>query len=51
MLKDYLAARHQLFSMDYQEIDPDIFADELDSNGYPDAERIAAVVAVITRLV
>ena len=50
-LKDYLAPRHQLFSMDYQEIDPDIFADELDANGYPGAERIAAVVAIITRLV
>lgn len=50
-LKSYLAPRHQLFSMDYQEIDPDIFADELDAPGYPDAERIAAVVAVITRLV
>lgn len=39
------------FSMQYHEIDPDIFADELDSGAYADAERIAAVVLVIKRLI
>jgi hypothetical protein len=35
--------------MSYAEIDPDIFGEELDSPGYEQVERIAAVGAVIEK--
>ena len=37
------------FDLDYTEIDPDIFGGQLASPAYRDAERIAAIGAVITR--
>ena len=36
-------------SLDYRELDPDIFGEQLDQPGYEDVERIAAVGAIITR--
>ena len=33
----------------YEEIDPDVFGEELETENYHEAERIAAVLAVITR--
>ena len=36
-------------SLRYEEIDPDIFGDELDQPGYAQVERIAAIGAVIER--
>lgn len=50
-LQLHMASQQHRFSMQYTEIDPDIFADELDTGAYADAERIAAVVLVLTRLV
>lgn len=50
-LQVHMASQQHRFSMQYNEIDPDIFADELDTGAYADAERIAAVVLVLTRLV
>ena len=50
-LQVHMASQPHRFSMQYNEIDPDIFADELDTGAYADAERIAAVVLVLTRLV
>lgn len=50
-LQVHMASQQHRFSMQYTEIDPDIFADELDTGAYADAERIAAVVLVLTRLV
>lgn len=38
------------FQLTYQEMDSDIFAEELEQEGYPDAERIAAVILIIERL-
>lgn len=38
------------YRLTYQQIDPDIFAEELNQQVYPNAERIAAVVLTITRL-
>ncbi len=49
-LQSLMAPRQALFSMHYEEIDPDIFADELSEAIYPGAERIAAVVLTINRL-
>lgn len=49
-LQALMASRYASFSMQYEEIDPDIFADELNEAVYPDAERIAAVVLTIERL-
>ncbi|VWX54722.1 methyltransferase [Novosphingobium sp. 9U] len=37
------------FAIDYRELDPDIFSEELDSPAYSDVERIAAVGLVLTR--
>lgn len=37
------------FTLDYREIDPDVFSDELRRDAYGGVERIAAVAAVITR--
>jgi hypothetical protein len=37
------------FSLDYRELDPDIFGDELDKPAYADVDRIAAVGAVLTK--
>ena len=37
-------------SLQYREIDPDIFGEEISRPGYEEVERIAAVGAVITRL-
>jgi precorrin-6B methylase 2 len=36
-------------TLDYAELDPDIFGEQLDAPGYEDVERIAAVGAVIVR--
>jgi methylase of polypeptide subunit release factors len=36
-------------TLDYAEIDPDIFGEQLDEPGYEQVERIAAIGAVITR--
>ena len=36
-------------TLDYSEIDPDIFGEELDEPPYADVERIAAVAAIIER--
>ena len=35
--------------LDYEELDPDIFGEDLDQPGYQDVERIAAVGALVTR--
>lgn len=37
-------------ALDYRELDPDVFGEELDQPGYADVERIAVVGAVATRL-
>ncbi|XID74884.1 methyltransferase [Alkanindiges sp. WGS2144] len=50
-LTEFMQAHKQQFSLHYQEVDPDIFADELNEPHYADAERIAAVVIKIRRLV
>ncbi len=50
-LQMHMASYQHKFSMQYHELDPDIFADELDTGAYADAERIAAVVLIITRLI
>jgi len=42
-----LCAR-QAARLDYREIDPDVFGEELDTEAYADVERIAAVGAVVT---
>jgi hypothetical protein len=44
-----LRARLQDFDIAYREVDPDIFGEELGTPAYADVERLAAVVAVITR--
>jgi len=36
-------------SLDYRELDPDVFGEELDQPGYADVDRIAVVGAVATR--
>lgn len=38
------------FHWEYQEVDPDIFGDELVQRGYENVERIAAVVLTVRRL-
>lgn len=38
------------FKVAYQQLDPDIFAEELNQQVYPEAERIAAVLLTVTRL-
>lgn len=43
-----LCRQHSL-QMEYAELDPDVFGEELQNPGYVDVERIAAVGAVITR--
>lgn len=50
-LHEALAARldARQFSLEYAEIDPDIFGEQLAAPAYQDVERIAAVGAVITR--
>ena len=50
-LRDALADRVDPadFSLDYAELDPDIFGDLLDAKAYQDVERIAAIGAVLTR--
>lgn len=48
-ITQHLAEYNQKFSLDYQLIDPDIFAEELSEPGYAGAERIAAVAISITR--
>ena len=35
--------------LDYRELDPDIFGDQLDHPGYEEVERIAAIGAVVTK--
>jgi methylase of polypeptide subunit release factors len=36
--------------LEYEELDPDVFGEQLDEPGYGDVERIAAVGAVVVRL-
>lgn len=48
-VQQHLAEFGVQFSFNYQLIDPDIFADELNEQDYPGAERIAAVVLTISR--
>lgn len=38
------------FSWTYAEVDPDVFGEELDTETYANAERIAAVVLTVTRI-
>jgi SAM-dependent methyltransferase len=38
------------FEWTYQEMDPDVFGEELETPGYQQAERIAAVVLTVTRI-
>lgn len=38
------------FSWSYREVDPDVFGEELETETYSGAERIAAVVLTVTRL-
>lgn len=45
----HLAQYAAQFSLKYQLIDPDIFAEELNELVYPGAERIAAVLLTVTR--
>lgn len=45
-LDDQLASSD--FSLEYRELGPDIFGDELDKPAYADVDRIAAVGAVVT---
>ncbi len=35
--------------LDYRELDPDVFGEELEQPGYADVERIAVVAATLTR--
>jgi hypothetical protein len=42
---------HADYDWRYTEIDPDVFADELNQGDYPNADRIAAVILVVKRLV
>jgi hypothetical protein len=37
------------FSWSYREVDPDVFGEELETDNYSRAERIAAVVLEVTR--
>jgi hypothetical protein len=37
------------WSWRYEEIDPDVFGEELDNPAYADADRIAAVLLSVTR--
>ena len=50
-LRDALAARSEALdcTLDYREIDPDIFGEELDEPPYADVERIAAVGVILTK--
>jgi methylase of polypeptide subunit release factors len=50
-LRDALAARSNALgcTLDYREIDPDIFGEELDEPPYADVERIAAVGVILTK--
>ena len=50
-LRERLAdlAQQQQCLLHYEEIDPDVFGEELDSDAYADVERIAVVAAVIER--
>lgn len=43
-----LAARHRC-TLDYAEIDPDVFGEELERAAYADVDRIAVVSAIFTR--
>ncbi len=45
----HLAQLDQQLYFNYQLIDPDIFAEELNEQDYPGAERIAAVALTVTR--
>ena len=36
-------------TLDYAELDPDVFGEELERDAYRDVDRIAVVVAVFTR--
>lgn len=45
----FLAA-HPHYSWTYEEIDPDLFSEELNQISYPDSDRIAAVVLKVKRI-
>jgi hypothetical protein len=47
-LEPFLSGDH--FSWTYQEIDPDVFGEELLKPGYESVERIAVVVLTVTRM-
>lgn len=49
-LQAMLAPQAAAFSIEYEEIDPDIFAEELLRPAYAEAERIAAVLLSVRRL-
>lgn len=49
-LQAMLAPQAAAFSVEYEEIDPDIFAEELQRPAYAEAERIAAVLLSVRRL-
>jgi len=50
-LREALTSRlnGELFELKYEELDPDIFGDQLSAPGYENVERIAAIGAVISR--
>lgn len=48
-VQQHVAECGQPFALNYQLLDPDIFAEELDAQHYPVAERIAAIALTITR--
>lgn len=49
-LQAMLAPQAAAFGVEYEEIDPDIFAEELQRPAYVEAERIAAVLLSVRRL-
>lgn len=49
-LQELLASQVQACSVDYAEIDPDIFAEELQRPAYAHADRLAAVLLSVRRL-
>lgn len=50
-LRDALAPKlpADRFDLDYRELDPDVFGEELEGDAYAEVERIAVVGAVVTR--
>ena len=46
--RGFLTSDH--YGWTYQELDPDVFGEELDKPGYEQVERIAVVVLTVSRL-